>query len=104
MMTFISTLVVGVVAGVAATRRDARPLKVTVLIGLVGAYAGALIGLVVGETIRDIAPGLPWDRAGTGVGAVAGAIVALAFDRRLQPPGRWQSATNKTERPDMPTL
>ena len=36
MMTVMLTLVVGVVAGVAATRRDGRLLKVTALLGLVG--------------------------------------------------------------------
>jgi uncharacterized membrane protein YeaQ/YmgE (transglycosylase-associated protein family) len=59
MVTFTLTLVVGVVAGIAATRRDRRPLQVTVLVGLVGAYAGALIGLLAGETTQGIAPVLP---------------------------------------------
>ena len=105
MITFTLTLVVGVVAGVAATLRDRRTLRVTVLIGLVGAYAGALIGLLVGETIQGIVPVLPWERAGTGVGAIAGAIVALALDQRQQPFRRSQSAAdNETERSDMPTF
>jgi xanthosine utilization system XapX-like protein len=103
MVTFTLTLIVGVVAGVVATLRDGRPLKVTVLVGLLGAYAGALIGLVAGETIQGIAAAFPWNRAGTGVGAVVGAMLALAFDRRLQPPGRWKSAP-RTERREMPTL
>ena len=105
MVTFILTLVVGVVAGFVATRRDRRPLQVTVLVGLVGAYAGALIGLLVGETIQGIAPVLPWERAGIGVGAIAGAIVALALDQRQQPFRPSQSAaSNETERSHIPTF
>ena len=105
MVTFILILVVGVVAGVAATLRDRRPLRVTVLVGLVGAYAGALVGLVAGETIQGFAPVLPWESAGIGVGAVVGAIVALALDQRQQPFRRPPSAASiKTERSDIPTF
>jgi outer membrane lipoprotein SlyB len=106
MVTFILTLVVGVVGGVAATLRDRRPLRVTVLIGLVGAYAGALIGLLAGETIQGIAPALPWEAAGTSVGAIAGAIVALALDHQLQQSFRrsQSAASNETEQSEVHTF
>jgi outer membrane lipoprotein SlyB len=81
MLPVIWALVVGVVVGMLASR--GRAFARTVLLALVGSYAGTLVGGVAGEALAAATGMAPLVEIGLAAGAVAGAAVGPPLSDRL---------------------
>lgn len=81
MLPVLWALLVGVVVGVLASR--GRALARTVLLALVGSYAGTLLGGVIGAALVTATGLAPLVDIGLATGAVAGAAVVPPLSDRL---------------------
>lgn len=81
MFAVVWALAAGLAAATFIGWRTRRPLRRAVAVALIGSYAGALAGAVVGDLLAAVNT-FPWVETGIMIGSTIGAVVVLSLDRR----------------------